>query len=129
MPVKPETTQPLNSQTELAVERNWLAMERNLLAWLRTALTLITFGFSIHHFFRAQTLEEARHMTPSEFGFYMILVGQVGLLLAIWQYRRDVRSLMRRYPPWQAPISYSILAAGLVCLLAFVGLGYMLVPA
>lgn len=43
----------LNDQTILAIERNYLAMERNLLAWVRTSITLVTFGFLIHHYFPA----------------------------------------------------------------------------
>lgn len=101
----------LNPQTTLAIERNYLAIERNLLAWMRTAITLITFGFSIHHFFREGLPGQQNRLGPTEFGFYMIVIGLVALLLAILQYRRDRRYLASRYASHIMPASYTIYIA------------------
>ena len=40
-----ETPTPRNIANELAKERNREAAERTLMAWIRTALSLIGFGF------------------------------------------------------------------------------------
>jgi putative membrane protein len=49
------TTQEIKSANELAVDRTALAVKRNLMAadrplmaWVRTALSLISFGFTIY---------------------------------------------------------------------------------
>jgi putative membrane protein len=38
--------QDLSTSTKLAIERTRLAHERTLMAWVRTATSLISFGFS-----------------------------------------------------------------------------------
>ena len=38
--------------TKLAVDRTRLAHERTLMAWVRTATSLISFGFTIYKFFQ-----------------------------------------------------------------------------
>ena len=41
----------LDVGTRLAVDRTALAHERTLMAWIRTAASLISFGFTIYKFF------------------------------------------------------------------------------
>ena len=43
--------QPLDTSTRLAIQRTRLASERTLMAWIRTATSLIGFGFTIFKFF------------------------------------------------------------------------------
>ena len=40
----------LKSSDELALQRTVMAADRTLMAWTRTALSLITFGFTIYKF-------------------------------------------------------------------------------
>ena len=44
--------------TELAVDRTWLAHERTLMAWVRTATSMISFGFTIYKFFQFEAGKE-----------------------------------------------------------------------
>src|SRR4051794_10744475 len=46
------TTTAKPDAAELAVDRTWLGYERTLMAWVRTAASLISFGFSIYKFFQ-----------------------------------------------------------------------------
>ena len=41
----------LDTGTRLALDRTHLAHERTLMAWVRTATSLISFGFTIYKFF------------------------------------------------------------------------------
>jgi hypothetical protein len=50
-PNRDMTTPDLPAATKLAVERPRLACERTLMAWIRTAASLISFGFTIYKFF------------------------------------------------------------------------------
>jgi putative membrane protein len=42
----------------LAVDRTWLAHERTLMAWVRTATSMISFGFTIYKFFQFEAGKE-----------------------------------------------------------------------
>ena len=50
----PSPAVALDSGTKLAVDRTWLAHERTMLAWVRTAASLISFGFTIYKFFQLE---------------------------------------------------------------------------
>jgi putative membrane protein len=107
------------------VERTLLAHERTLMAWIRTATSLISFGFTIYKFF--QFLREEGRIAPSErllgsreFAMLMILTGLVALGLATVQHRASVQQLRAHTP--NAPYSLSTAIAFVVGALGFVGL-------
>ncbi|MHA3771799.1 YidH family protein [Verrucomicrobiota bacterium sgz303538] len=90
-----------DASTRLAAERTRLAYGRTLLGWIRTAVSLITFGFSIHQFFRiarAGAVESEHRIGPREFGLLMIAIGLVSLLMATLENRRDIKALKAQYP-------------------------------
>jgi putative membrane protein len=91
---------PANIANELARERNREAAERTLMAWIRTALSLIGFGFGIGKL--SAYLEDAglhaRHdpvHTSLIFGSSFIIFGIFGLLAAIVQHARILHRLSR----------------------------------
>ena len=90
-----------DAETKLAVERTHLAYDRTMLSWVRTATALITFGFSIHQFFRIAskgTVERTGLIGPHEFGMLMIVIGLVALLLATLEHRSAIHALQAQYP-------------------------------
>jgi inner membrane protein YidH len=104
--------------TDMAVDRTRLAHERTLMAWVRTATSLITFGFTIYKFF--QVLQEKgngrdRLLGPREFALIMIGIGLTVLLLATLQQFREIRTLRGSYP--QVPYSLSTVLAALISIL------------
>src|SRR5215510_11640852 len=96
-----ETKTLLNSN-QLAVDRTRLAHDRTLMAWLRTATSLISFGFTIYKFFQylqeKSQAQESRIFGPREFALVMIGIGLMALVLATLQHRRDVVRLRDIYP-------------------------------
>jgi putative membrane protein len=81
---------------------SWLrtraSLERTLLSWIRTAVSLIGFGFTIVQFFqRVQELpgqSPARHpAAPWYLGLALIFCGILALTVSIWQYHWTVRYL------------------------------------
>ena len=78
--------------------RTRLSVERTLMSWVRTAVSLIGFGFTIVQFF--QRLNDmqgvapaARPQAPRQLGLALIGAGVLALLISTWQYRTVVRYL------------------------------------
>ena len=82
----------------MAWVRTRLSLERTMMAWLRTAASLIGFGFAIVQFFeRFQQMPGARPAylpgAPRYLGLSLIACGVLALLVSIWQYLWTVRYL------------------------------------
>jgi putative membrane protein len=82
---------------ELAMDRTWLAHERTLMAWVRTATSMISFGFTIYKFFQFESEKAglARHgiFSPRDFALVMVGIGLVSLLMATISHRREVSNI------------------------------------
>src|SRR5262245_43026286 len=102
--------------TKLAIDRTRLAHERTLMAWVRTATSLISFGFTIYKFF--QFLREGQAPAAEGmlglrgFATLMIAIGLTALLLATVQHRRDRRALQEEFGP--QPYSLAAFVAALI---------------
>jgi putative membrane protein len=117
----------LPSGDELALDRTRLAHDRTLMAWIRTATSLISFGFTIYKFF--QYMRESGQATASNRGFgpreyALLMIGTGVLALAIvtvqhFQYMQRLRRLTHKkiYSLATAPAAL-ISALGLVALVA-----------
>jgi putative membrane protein len=104
----------------LAIDRTRLAAERNLMAWVRTALSMITFGFTIYKVLQAiqaqSTVPALQPYAPRNAGLTLIGIGTFALIAAAIQHWKYVRKLSSVQPhsPWD-------LALMIACLLALLG--------
>src|SRR5262245_45603080 len=123
------STADLPAATKLAVDRTRLAHERTLMAWVRTATSLISFGFTIYKFF--EYLAESRKVVytgrlgPRGFAIIMMLVGLTALVLATIGHHRSLRALRAEYGH-VVPRSLATLMAALIALLGLFGLAAVL---
>ena len=110
---------PIPSSNDLAVDRTRLAHERTLMAWVRTATSLISFGFTIYKFFQylreKGEAHEGRLFGPREFAMAMIGIGLTALVLATIQHRREMMALRAQHA--QVPYSLATVIAALVAIL------------
>ena len=94
-----------------------LAYERTALAWVRTALSLIGFGFTIDKLFESLPRSaEARHMQPQTVGITMIAFGLCALVLFLIQ----LRQFRKDHP--QVPRSNAGFLAALIAILGVMAL-------
>jgi len=83
--------------SHLAMDRTWLAHERTLMAWVRTATSMISFGFTIYKFFQYEAGRGSpatrAFITPREFALIMISIGLIALLMATIAHWKETRGL------------------------------------
>jgi putative membrane protein len=98
------------------------------MAWVRTAVSLISFGFTIYKFFQGlqdtERIQAAHHLFgPRGFALVMIGLGVGSLVLATIQHRAEMKTLTAAYshygPP---PRSTSMVVASVVASLGIFAL-------
>lgn len=90
--------QPESSPTgnQMAADRTWMAQERTLMAWIRTATSMIGFGFTIDKFFEGRPPNPHTLLTSRDFAILMIGFGLIALTLATIQHLIEIRSIAGR---------------------------------
>lgn len=91
----------INLTNELAKERNRAAYDRTLMAWIRTAISLIGFGFAIaksYEYVERDLLETSGRLldtlhAPLWFGMSFILLGMMCILGGVIQYTKVVKQI------------------------------------
>ena len=98
---QPSATNDASISTRLALQRTHQANERTLMAWIRTATSLIAFGFTIYKFFQFQiekgVAPSGRLLGPREYGMLMISIGIIALILATMQHAIDTSRMKKEY--------------------------------
>jgi putative membrane protein len=97
------------------------------MAWVRTATSLISFGFTIYKFFQAlndqQKVDPQRLLGPRGLGLVMISLGVGGLFFGVMSYRRQLADIHTRYAQYGPfPRSAVTAVAGIVAALGIAGL-------
>jgi putative membrane protein len=94
------------------------------MAWVRTATSLISFGFTIYKFFQfdlgKQPPRENAVLGPREFALVMISIGLVSLALSAWDHRRHMKALRNEFG--NVPYSTATVVATLVAGMGLVAL-------
>jgi putative membrane protein len=92
------------AESHFAWLRTRLSVERTLMAWVRTAASLIGFGFTIVQFFARLRQQDGAAAGPIEsharaFGLALIAAGVLSLVVSMFQYQWLVRYLRTRFRP------------------------------
>jgi uncharacterized membrane protein YidH (DUF202 family) len=112
-------TQPKQADA-MATERTRMAADRTFMGWIRTALSMIAFGFTIFKFLESIQSKEVgsrilRPHSPRAVGLTLISIGLFSLVIAALQHWSYVRKLKsdEPYRPWDL----GLVVAGLIGLL------------
>ena len=116
-------------RTGLAIERTAMAADRSLEAWIRTALSMISFGFTIYKFLQylqGEVVETMlRQQLPRNLGLFLIGLGTVSVILGTVQYFKTMK-LLRKHEGQTVkrfPIMIAILI-GLLGLFLFITMAF-----
>jgi putative membrane protein len=118
-----EHASALDPSTELEFARTRNSFEQTLMSWIRTATSLITFGFSIYKFFQIEAPTAGQHaglIGPRAFALMLVSIGLASLPLAVLEYRQSIRMLEMQYASKRR--SLAVLVAGLISTLGFIAL-------
>lgn len=117
----------LDRSTQLALDRTRASYERTMMSWIRTATSLITFGFTIYKFFQIEGVGKKVGnylIGPREFAFALVSIGLFSLVLATFENRENIRSLGPQYAGKQR--SLAVIVAALISLLGIAALVAMI---
>ena len=118
--MSPKTTKT-SLTNELAKERNQEASDRTLMAWIRTSISLIGFGFAIaksYDYLETDYMEKTGKAldtlhSPIIFGAGLMILGLLGILMGVIQYRRILNRIhsdqFTYAEPWPLPLIIAIL--------------------
>ncbi len=88
-------------RTDMAAERTTLSVVSTLQAWIRTALSLIGFGFTLYKFLESmQSVEKQilmRPQTPRNMGLILIGLGTASVIFGIIDYWIVIRGMKKKY--------------------------------
>lgn len=113
---------PVNITNELAKERNRAAADRTLMAWIRTALSMIGFGFGIGkivdelHQIQPERIQNPLH-SARVFGGAIILLGLFSLVMALLQHQQILKRLRRPQYIYQEPVPLTTIVSMLLLII------------
>ena len=93
------STDLAHDRTNLALKRSYFAAERTLQAWIRTALSLISFGFTLGKLGQAIQDVEMKGLfiehtlSIRSLAYFLVVLGTVSLAWATVQHALDLRDL------------------------------------
>lgn len=100
---------------ELNVLNTILALDRTLLAWVRTALSLLGFGFALGHFVHPLItkgyISGIDPEVPRILGIGIMLVGVMSLMVGSFEYWRSIKTIRGESSMalWSASLSVTFL--------------------
>jgi len=137
-------TELSSRRTGMSFQRTRMSADRTLMSTIRTSLSLIGFGFTIAQFFHR--LQQSHYLRPdsstaNNFGFSLVALGVLMLVIGIWYHvrfmlglrnrRREMTSAGLIHAQSEYPVSLTLIVAVLLLLiglLAVIGMVFDVGP-
>lgn len=97
-PSPPSSNELARINTDMAVERTLMAADRSVMAWLRTALSMISFGFTIYKLlegFEHEGVTLARSEMPRNMGLFLTGLGTASMVMGTIEYYVRLQGLRK----------------------------------
>jgi putative membrane protein len=116
--------------TDMAVERTLMAADRSVMAWLRTALSMISFGFTIYKLlegFQHEGITLARSDMPRNMGLFLTGLGTASMVMGTIEYYARLQGLRKakRFRLLQPSLVMALIMS-MAGLFIFVGIAFRL---
>jgi putative membrane protein len=125
-PVGPSSNEMAHQRTDLACSRTLMAADRSLMAWVRTALSMISFGFTIYKVLEGfQKAGAVLHgVSPRSAGLFLTGLGTLAIVagtVEYWHRAKAVRHLLN-LPIWRPSFVIALIlsATGLLLFLGII---------
>lgn len=91
---------PPRLPSDLGTQRTVMAADRTLMAWTRTALSMISFGFTIYKFLETigQQTPLAHPHSPRQVGLFLVGLGTASMVFGTIGYWTTLRDLQKAGP-------------------------------
>jgi len=96
------TNELAGDRTDLSVDRTLMAANRTLMAWVRTAISLISFGFTIHKLFQSTAGQQMqvgflRLEGGRRLGLFLIGLGTLCVIMGTIEYFETSKRLDKNF--------------------------------
>lgn len=84
--------------TRLAVKRTLMSIDQTLMSWLRTALSMITFGFTIYTVlqnFKDKGATLPNEYSPRNVGLFLVGLGTIAMIMGAAEYWGSIKQLQQ----------------------------------
>jgi putative membrane protein len=110
------TNQLASDRTILAAKRTLMAADRSLMAWVRTALSMLSFGFTIYKIlqgFQDAGVHLSHPDTPRRVGLFLTAMGTISMVMGTIEYWRTVVALreIQHYRVWRPTFVMALIMA------------------
>jgi len=88
---------------DLGAMRTMMAADRTLMAWIRTALSLLSFGFAIYKILQEVEQSEnplPQHTTPRNIGIFLGVTGTAAMIMGTIEYWQTIHQLRQDTDFW-----------------------------
>ena len=104
-------------RTTFAGRRTMMAADRSLMAWIRTALSMISFGFTIYKLlesFQEKGGNLPREHSPLVIGLFLTGLGTVSMVMGTVEYWERLNTLRKIHPipTWRPTFIMALIMSG-----------------
>jgi len=110
-------------RTDLAEMRTMMAADRSLMAWIRTALSMMSFGFTIYKVLEGfqQSGKTMPVNSPRNIGLFLTAMGTFAMVAGTVEYWETLKELRKvgHYRTWRSSFVMALLMSALGLVLFF----------